>query len=432
MLTPEVRQPRPLLFKTPQELIHIRHGISLLQYKYWLLMLKAYREEYERDGPIPEGEMCFLARARLETVFGYQPRTKDIEDDLEELRKEAITFNVLEKDNSPARMGTGFINQWFVSGARVGVMFPPAIKRAVEDLDDKSSIFQLLNWQIFNSFSGKYEAIIYKLCKDYLGVGLTPIIAIEKFREYIGLDPAEYAEFKALNRYAISGPIEKINNSELADITIKVEFKRSQKKVVGLQFLVTKKQQQLLDFGDDPCFSFAKTPIPRTLQLQYLDGRSPKDIEASILRANVYGEDQEKNGRSVNYSALYRRAIEENWGQEQLNIEAQKVIDEEERSKEQDAKQEASSEQELNKRQSDFMSFQTTRAVNEMPMEQRKRLAKKFIKKNGAYQLNEETGWFDDKLANVNFKIFLRKEISIEFNEQAFKEWVKSTASTSK
>lgn len=426
MLTPEVRQPRPLVFKTPQELIHIRHGISLLQYKYWLLMLKAYREDYEKFGPIPEGEMCFLARSRLETIFGYQPRTKEIEDDLEEMRKEPITFNILEKDGSPGRMGTGFINEWFVSGARIGVMFPLAIKRAVEDLDDKSSIFQLLNWQIFNSFNGKYEAIIYKLCKDYMGAGGTPYITIEKFREYIGLKPSEYAEFKALNRYAISGPIAKINGSELADITITPELKRFQKKVVGLRFLVTKKQQQQLDFGDDPCFCFAKTPIPRALQLQYLDGRSPKDIEASILRANVYGQEQEKGGKSVNYSALYRRAIEENWGEEHLRFEAQKVVDEEVRNKTQDAKQDAAAEQELNKRQSDFMSYQTTREVNDMSLEKRKLLAKKFIETHESCELNEDTGWFDDKFANAKFKIFLRKEISIDFNEQAFKEWVKS------
>ena len=33
--------------KTPQELVHIKHKITLLQYKYWVLMLRAYREAYE-------------------------------------------------------------------------------------------------------------------------------------------------------------------------------------------------------------------------------------------------------------------------------------------------------------------------------------------------------------------------------------------------
>ena len=37
---------RPAI-KTPQELVHIQHKITLRQYKYWILMLRAYREAYE-------------------------------------------------------------------------------------------------------------------------------------------------------------------------------------------------------------------------------------------------------------------------------------------------------------------------------------------------------------------------------------------------
>lgn len=426
MQEPEAKASKTLVFKTPQELIHIRHGISLLQYKYWLLMLKAYREDHVNHGPLPEGEMCFLARSRLEAIFGYQPRTSDIEDDLEEMRKEPISFNILEKDGSPGRMGTGFINTWFVSGARIGVMFPAAIKRAVEDLDNNSSIFQLLNWQIFNSFNGKYEAIIYKLCKDYLGIGGTPYLTLDKFRDYVGLKSGEYPEFKHLNRWVISGPLLKINNSELADVVITVEFKKLGKKVVGLRFLVVKKHQQILDFGDSPCFKDSRTPINRALQLQYLDIRSPSEIEACIERVNIYALEQEKLQKVVNYSALYRRAIAENWGEESKNrmikqVEVSEQIDNVEK-----AKISVEVEKRKQNKKNDYLNHLTSRAVNEMGAPQREIYASEFLGIKSEPVINNKTFWFDDKYENNKFKIFLRSKVKIVFEEEAYKSWLKA------
>ena len=57
----------------------------------------------------------------------------------------------------------------------------------MKGLDDAKAIFHLLHWEIFSSFNGKYEAILYKLCKDYVGVQRTPYMSIDDFRHYIGL-----------------------------------------------------------------------------------------------------------------------------------------------------------------------------------------------------------------------------------------------------
>lgn len=50
MLNLTTKEPARPIIKTPQELVHIKHKISLLQYKYWVLMLRAYREVYEETG----------------------------------------------------------------------------------------------------------------------------------------------------------------------------------------------------------------------------------------------------------------------------------------------------------------------------------------------------------------------------------------------
>src|ERR1035437_9160904 len=235
--------------KTPQELVHIKHKITLRQYKYWVLILKSYREAYEATVEPNDSGFYYMPLKRLTGYLGYEPNRSELRADLEALRKEAIIYNVLGKDGKTAQRGSGFISEWEVSANWVGYKLPDFLVKCVEHLDLKNAIFQQLNWNIFNSFSGKYEAILYKLCKDYVGVHRTPHMPLSVFREYMGLRENEYSEFKDLNKFIISGPIKKINSSNLADIIIDVDFTKESRRVVGLQFLVTRKAQMDLTFG---------------------------------------------------------------------------------------------------------------------------------------------------------------------------------------
>lgn len=307
--------------KTPQELVHIKHKITLLEYKYWILLLRAYRETYVAGEKLGPDDYVYLPMSAVTDALGYQPKTKEIENDLERIRIEKIQYNVLQKDGQPAKRGAGFISQWHVSSNRIGVVFPPVLRQAVERLDDKSSIFHLLNWNIFNSFSGKYEAVLYKLCKDYVGAGRTPKLTIEEFREYMGIAPSEYPDFKRLNQWTISGPIKRINASELSDIIVSAEFTREARRVVTVQFIVESKRQSVLDFEDHPAFKVAKIRISRALQEHYLTAKPPELIRSAILRVNEYADVKEAKGEVVNLGALYRKAIEQDWG---LDFEARK------------------------------------------------------------------------------------------------------------
>ncbi len=314
--------------KTPQELVHIKHRITLRQYKYWVLILKSYRESYESGIQPNDGGFFYMPMQRLEDHLGYEPNKTELRADFEALRKEAIIYNVLGKDGKTAQRGSGFISEWEVSSNWVGYKLPDFLVKCVERLDLKNAIFQQLNWDIFNSFSGKYEAILYKLCKDYVGVQRTPHMPISVFREYMGLRESEYSAFKDLNKFVISGPIKKINESKLADIEIEVIFTKESRRVVGLQFLVKRKFQMDLGFGDDPAFSSAKVTISLAQQQKYLSEKPAEEIALAIERANEYSADQEMKGNQVNFGALYQTAIMQGWGLEhkaKLEVEAKRI-----------------------------------------------------------------------------------------------------------
>ena len=217
---------------------------------------------------------------RLTEHLGYEPNKTELRADLEALRKEAIIYNVLGKDGKTAQRGSGFISEWEVSSNWVGYKLPDFLAKCVERLDLKNAIFQQINWSIFNSFTGKYEAILYKLCKDYIGVQRTPYMPIAIFREYMGLRDNEYLAFKDLNKFVVSGPVRKINESKLSDIEIEVELTKESRRVVGLQFLVKRTSQMDFGFGDDPAFALARVTISLGSVLNHSNETMPSATDA--------------------------------------------------------------------------------------------------------------------------------------------------------
>ena len=310
------RKQEPKAIKTPQSLIHIKHRISLLQYKYWILLLRELREQFDDGTPPDENGFRYVAMDKIEAAIGYVPNKAEFFKDLLALKNETIAFNVLEKDGQEAKYGAGFISEWKITSQRVAFKFPSVLENVMRGLEEPKAIFQLLNWSIFNHFSGKYEAVIYKLCRDYVGVGRTPYMTLESFRDYMGLKPNEYDDFRRLSVRVIREPCEKINDSQVSEISVEPEYETKGRRVIGLRFLVKKKHQASIPFPEfetNAVFRFAKVHIEPNIQAQYLSLRAPEEIELCIERANEYAEGQERIGKATNLGAVYRKAIEEGW-----------------------------------------------------------------------------------------------------------------------
>lgn len=325
----ETKKEQGLMLKTPQSLIHIKHTISLLQYKLWILLLHELKKQFDANEPADEKGFRYIHIQNLVERLGYIPKKSDIWNDLVGIGDQQIAFNMLEKDGKSVKYGARFISEFKVSTSRIGFKFPSFLEDVMHGLDNAEEIFHKLNWDIFNQFSGKYEAIIYKLCKDYLGVGRTPYITVLDFREYMGFKNGEYAEFMKLNEWVITRPLKNINTSPVSDISISVEYHRKGRKVEGLYFTMKPKHQAALPFVEsenNPAFTLAKVTISSAKQQAYLAKMSAEQIHLTLARANEYGEELEKKGKKVNYGAIYKKAIEENWGeqhtqQKSLNIE---------------------------------------------------------------------------------------------------------------
>jgi hypothetical protein len=313
------------VIKTPQELIHVKHSITLRQYKYWVIALRAFRDLHESGQALDADGFFMFPIMNITELLGYQPMRAELKADLGALRREAIAYNMLGKDRKEKIYAeSGFISEFKVSTNWIRIKLPTFLEQSVRNLDNKNSIFQALQWSVFNHFSGKHEANLYKLCKDYVGVGLTPRFTIVEFREYMGLKPREYEEYKDLNKYVISGPIKKINESKISDVDIWIPEDPENKnkvgrRVIAVQFAVQLRAQTALDLGIDATFGAARVTISLAQRKKYLGEKGAADIAASIARANEYADQKTKEGKQVNLGALYKTAIQDGWGEEYLS-----------------------------------------------------------------------------------------------------------------
>ena len=142
------------------------------------------------------------------------------------------------------------------------------------------------------------------------------------------------------NKRCITGPVKSINENELSDISVAVEYNRVGRKVEGLYFVAEKKQQKVIslpEFKQHPSFDLAKISISAQDQVIFLEKYTPEQIQASIERANEYCENLEKRGKYANYGGIYNKAIEENWGAQHAE---RKVLEEKQKINKQKLKKE--------------------------------------------------------------------------------------------
>lgn len=318
----EKKNSNDLIAKTNQALIHIEHTISMMEYKLWFICLMTYRNYFEIDKQKDADGFYYLTRSELAEMVGYRPKKEDLINMMENLRLQPIRLNFFEKDGQAFDhrfRGMGFVSEWDVGDKNIGFKFPPLLEKVIEGDEQARELFVLLNWNIFNSFTGKYEGIIYKLCKDYIGVGKTPKMSIEQYRRYLGLQDKDYKDTRDFNKRCINDPIKLINNNELSDITVSVDFLRTGRKIQGVQFLANYKSSKKITIFDEfkphEAFKKSKIYINPEDHSRYLSLFDSESIEKIINRANEYIESLEQKGaKKINIGAIYNKAFNEKWG----------------------------------------------------------------------------------------------------------------------
>ena len=215
--------------------IQISNIVTLVQRKVWnVLLANAYND-------IPTDTKKFhISISQLSDYLNYEDRNdKHLKDSLEGLLNTKVKWNVLNRDGS---------REWGASTLLAGCRVANGICEYdysifLREILYNPKVFARLNINIQNKFQSKHSLALYELCIDYLGSkreeGETPFIELEKFRTLMGLNENEYLHFKDLNKKLIKAPIKEIN--DVSDLNIDVKYKKDQRKVVAIKFMIKRK-----------------------------------------------------------------------------------------------------------------------------------------------------------------------------------------------
>lgn len=340
-------QEEKTLTKTPQELVHIKHEISATQYKYWFILIKIFQDFLLSGVKSDEKGFYSIPISEIEKLMGYEISRKYLKEDLFSLTSTGIAFNYLEKNGEKVFYGASFLSEFKLFSKTLKFRLPSFIQDVLEGNSDIKKMFLIMDWNIFNSFSGKYEAIIYKLCKDYVGVGRTPYFTVKDYRDYIGLDEKEYNQFFRLKEWTLSKPIKNINNNEISDILVEVVLKKQGRNVVGLHFEVKYKPNskipKITTIETSPAFEHSLIYFNFQKQREYLEKYSQDEIKAII----DYVNNQHKQGKIKNLSGFYAKAFDNGWGLENFKVEQEENRKKEELKKQKKAEKDLEKQKEM-------------------------------------------------------------------------------------
>ena len=115
------------IVKTDQSFVHIKHSITIRQYKFWHLILTSFSEQLENGVEPDRDGFYYQSFSEVADRLGYEVARSVLKSDFEALRVEPLIVNYLEKDGLPAEHFMGFVSEYKISSKRIGFRLPSII-----------------------------------------------------------------------------------------------------------------------------------------------------------------------------------------------------------------------------------------------------------------------------------------------------------------
>ena len=205
--------------------------LSLLQRKLSnVLLLNAYEEL--PDPNVKEHEIPVRVLAE---VAGYD--SKDfayLRDALRALVDCRVEWNVLgENGEEDEWAAASLLAQAKTKGGVCRYVYAPDLREKLY----RPEVYARINLAIQARFGSGYALALYENCARFRKVGTTGWIALETWRDLLGVGEEQYPAFKALRQKVLSPAIKEVN--EFSDVRVEMETRREKRRIVALKFVVS-------------------------------------------------------------------------------------------------------------------------------------------------------------------------------------------------
>ena len=248
--------------------IQIQGNITHLQRRAWnVLLANAYDE-------LPNRDIHRVSIVELADKLGFNSRNQEhLKDMLKALTECLVEWNTLGKDKNQVWGVAALLASAEIEKGICTYAFAPHLRLKLYN----PRVYAKLNLRLQNRFSDRHALILWELCFDYFDTardhGETPFIALEKFRELMGVEESKYPAFKTLNQCVIKPAVKEIN--ALTNFFVEVEQKRKGRKIAFLKFKISRLREIL---------SVAATQESLFSDLEDLPGVANVLIQAGVAR----------------------------------------------------------------------------------------------------------------------------------------------------
>jgi len=214
--------------------IYIENNITLLQRRAWNVLLA-----YAYDDLLMKEEHAIKVRDLMRILEFDSKNEEYLKEALEALVTCKLKWNILGKD----LMEWGVTTLLSEAIIRNGTCLYGYGKTLRERLHNPR-MYARISLSMQNKFTSKHAQALWEMCVDCLdearNYGESRFIALDLYRELMGLGRTMYPVFKDLGKYVIKAPLEEIN--EVTDFHVEAEYQRVGRKVVAVKFKVRRVQ----------------------------------------------------------------------------------------------------------------------------------------------------------------------------------------------
>lgn len=212
--------------------IQVRGSVGLLARRAWNVLLAA---AYDR---LPDQDEHTIRLADLAAALQFDSNDYDaLKGPIRELVGAMVEWNTLEKDKGTAWGVAALLAHVEFERGTASYSYSPFLRRMLHN----PRMYARINLSLQNAFRSKYSLILYELALDYFDAtrqaGETPWISLERFRALMGVDPAQYPEFKALGQWVIKPAVDEV--AQCTDLRVAVQYQREGRRIAALKFTIT-------------------------------------------------------------------------------------------------------------------------------------------------------------------------------------------------
>lgn len=301
----------------------------------------------------------------------------------------------------------------------------------------KPEIFAVINIAIQKQFKSNYALTLYENCVRFIKVGSTGWWDLATFRKIMGAKSDTYDEFKRLSSFVIKKAMDEINS--VSEIRLAVDYKRENRKVIALRFLIsTSSQHAVIERDsnaiqiDDVLAELREKELFKRLRNHGIGEKLALSwmLEEPDLAAKAvdYTEEMDSKGKIKGNTAGYIRRLIETGAQLEESTYNLKKNEQLNNKKVEYARQKKQNE--MKKHLGEYQKFQYQNALKNLSIEQLQRLKDDFLISDEGKAISQNAfdsvkGKFIDKVTQLTFLPWIKNKITPVFQKEDYEAWLK-------